>query len=72
MPRCIRCGDITGMAGRRVCQDCMKKWIANRTIAYDAVAAELGPDSAENHEAFVKRLKEVERERKAEPRATEE
>lgn len=59
MSKCIRCGDLTGFRGSRICQHCMKKWLNQQTAAYDVVMAEMGHDSPQNHEMFVKRLKQV-------------
>ena len=42
----------------------MNKWRAKRNIAFDQAAQELGPLSAENHQAILKRLKQLEKEPK--------
>lgn len=59
---CIRCGNPAEMSGDQVCQSCMRAWQEKNVTAWDIVAAEIGPDSPQNHEAFVKRLKQVKRE----------
>lgn len=56
MARCIRCG-VSAWPNNRVCPACMKKWVARQHAAYAAAKAELGPHTAENHEAFVAKVK---------------
>lgn len=61
MAKCERCGEQTG-AGRKVCTECRRDWLANRNSAIDQAESELGPLCAANHPAIVKRVKELERE----------
>ena len=60
--RCIKCGAETGFG--RICWTCMKSWKDRRAAAYEQAERELGSLCAENHQAIVKRIKQLEREAK--------
>lgn len=56
--RCKRCGEVTLLG--RICADCMRKWKAKRTAAFDQAVSEIGPLTAETHKAIQKRVQELE------------
>ena len=60
MRHCKKCGEeIAG--GKILCQDCRRAWLTKRNIAYKQAQSELGPLCAANHQAIVKRIKELEK-----------
>lgn len=63
MSRCRKCGDESW--GKNLCDSCRSKRVGQRRSAFDQAVEEIGPLTAETHQAIVKRVKQLEKEAKA-------
>lgn len=62
MGHCRKCGDET-IPGDRICYSCREKWKERRLAVFTQALAEIGPLTAETHEAILARVKQLEKQK---------
>ena len=60
MAKCIRCGQDTMIAGKRICNGCMDEWTDMRAAIFTTLQDKHGKLSPTNHKMFIKETKRLE------------